>query len=79
MKKFSEKLLLTITLGIALSISVSAQTRQEKSVTSATVKLTTPTDTLQYTLGAFMGQWINNNGFAITNQELFKRGLSDVL
>ena len=26
-----------------------------------------------------MGQWISNNGFSITNPELFKRGLDDVL
>lgn len=43
------------------------------------VKLTSSSDTLQYTLGAFIGQWLGKNGFSITNQTLFKRGMDDVL
>lgn len=79
MNKFSEKFLLTIILGTALSIAVSAQTRQVKSVKSPTVKLITPNDSLQYTLGAYLGQWIANNGFAVTNPDLVIKGMNDVL
>jgi len=62
-----------------ISLSVLAQTRQSRSAGEKPIALVSPTDSLQYTLGAFMGQWINNNGFTITSPELFKRGLDDVL
>lgn len=67
--------------ALLLTISLTAQQQQAKPVVlpSATVKLTTPADTLQYSLGAFIGQWMVKNGFAITNQTLFKRGMDDVM
>ncbi len=43
------------------------------------VKLTSPVDTVQYSLGAYIGQWFQKNGFRITNQALFQRGMDDVL
>ena len=54
-----------------------AQTRPVKPAVS--LKLTTPNDSLQYTLGAYLGQWITNNGFTVTNSDLFTKGLNDVL
>ncbi len=61
--------------------SASAQQPQKPPVTQpvAPVKLASPADTLQYTLGAFMGQWLVKNGFAITNPAVFSAGLNDVL
>lgn len=67
----------TCLTGILIGSSY-AQNRS-KVVTQAPVKLTTPNDSLQYTLGAYLGQWITNNGFAVTNSELFTKGLNDVL
>lgn len=66
---------------LLISAGLSAQQPQAKPVVlpSATVKLTTPADTLQYSLGAFIGQWMVKNGFAVTNQILFKRGMDDVM
>jgi len=72
-----------ITLAsLLISFSLSAQqTQSQKSVTppSTVIKLATPADTLQYTLGAFFGQWLAKNGFAITNPAVFSKGLDDVL
>lgn len=43
------------------------------------VRLSTKSDTIQYTLGAYIGQWFNKNGFTITNRTLFERGMDDAL
>jgi FKBP-type peptidyl-prolyl cis-trans isomerase len=73
-----------ILAALLISISVSAQQQQPPpqkpvSVPQTLIKLTSPADTLQYTLGAFFGQWMVKNGFTVTNQTLFKRGMDDVL
>lgn len=64
-----------------LTVSLAAQQPASKPVTQSAVpvKLTSAADTLQYTLGAFFGQWMFKNGFTVTNQTLFKRGMDDVL
>ena len=69
---------------LLLTFSLSAQQQQQPpqkpiSVQNTLIKLTSPADTLQYTLGAFIGQWLTKNGFTITNPVLFKRGMDDVL
>jgi len=74
----------TILILPALFISISLSAQQQKPVNTVTpqqivVKLTSPADTLQYTLRAFLGQWLVKNGFAIDNPVLFKRGMDDVL
>lgn len=43
------------------------------------VKLLTAADTVQYTLGAYIGQWFQKNGFSVTNQNMFLRGMDDVI
>lgn len=47
-------------------------------VGKATVKLATKQDTLQYDLGAYLAQWVNRNGFLITNPTLFLKGMDDM-
>ena len=42
-------------------------------------KLGSKTDSVQYVLGAYIGQYIVNNGFTISNQALFKKGIDDVV
>ena len=73
--------LLFFLASILFTISVSAQQPTSKPVAPAptVAKLASTTDTIQYTLGAFMGRWLVDNGFTITNQVLFKRGMDDVL
>jgi FKBP-type peptidyl-prolyl cis-trans isomerase len=70
-----------IIAGLMLTITISAQQQTSKpaNVPPPAVKLTTTADTLQYTLGAFIGQWLVRNGFTITNQALYKRGMDDVI
>ena len=67
--------------ALLITISISAQQQQVKTVIGQPIatKLTSSADTLQYTLGAFIGQWLGKNGFTITNQTLFKKGMDDVL
>lgn len=69
-------------LLILLSISVQAQ--QKPPVTQpkpqpAVVKLTNGTDSLQYILGAYLGQYLVKNGIAITKPDLFIKGMDDVI
>lgn len=66
-------------LFLLLQISVTAQkipTKQPPA--NATVKLTNINDSIQYAIGAFVAQWINNNGFIISNPTLYIKGMDDV-
>lgn len=60
---------ITTILAIFLTLSLSAQEK---------ITLETPSDTLQYTLGAFVGQWMQKNGFAIIDPVIFSKGMEDV-
>jgi FKBP-type peptidyl-prolyl cis-trans isomerase len=67
-------------VAFIITVSLSAQQPSSKPTTQlAPVKLTTPADTVQYSLGAFIGQWFVKNGFTISNQTLFRRGMDDVM
>jgi FKBP-type peptidyl-prolyl cis-trans isomerase len=77
--KFTTILLAALLITISLSAQQQQQPQKPISVQNTLIKLTSPADTLQYTLGAFIGQWLTKNGFAITNPVLFKRGMDDVL
>lgn len=46
---------------------------------TATVKLNSFNDSIQYVLGAHIGQFILTNGFEITNSALYKKGFEDAL
>ncbi|MEX2427365.1 MAG: FKBP-type peptidyl-prolyl cis-trans isomerase [Bacteroidales bacterium] len=60
---------ITTFLAIILTITLSAQ---------ETTNLETSSDTAHYTLGAFVGKWMVNNGFSISDFEMFKMGMTDV-
>ena len=47
-------------------------------LSNSPVKLVTSADSMQYILGAFIAQWINNNGFVVTNATLFSKGVNDM-
>jgi FKBP-type peptidyl-prolyl cis-trans isomerase FklB len=78
-----KKIILTLFLLIPLIIQAQQQPVQkpaaQQATTSAQVKLTTSADSSQYILGAYLGQYLNVNGLAITNANLFLRGMDDVL
>ncbi|MCF8405467.1 MAG: FKBP-type peptidyl-prolyl cis-trans isomerase [Bacteroidales bacterium] len=65
-----KRLYISITLALLISLTLGAQ---------SLVKLYTPADSLQYSLGAFVGQWLINNSFTISNKALFNRGMDDII
>ena len=68
--------------ALLITISASAQEQQTTKQTETKqepVELTNESDTLQYALGAFIGQWMVKNGFEIKNANLFLIGMGDVL
>lgn len=64
---------------LLITLSATAQTRPNRTTPEKPLKLSVPQDSIQYTLGAYLGAWIINNGFTVTNTELFKKGMDDVL
>lgn len=68
-----------ILIFAALLIVFSASAQEQTSANQEAVKLTSPADTLQYALGAFIGQWMIKNSFEVQNANLFLLGMDDVL
>ena len=79
MKNMKTSIIILAALLITINISAQQQPVKSTDVPQTVVKLNSPVDTLQYTLGAFIGQWMVKNGFVIDNPVLFKRGMDDVL
>ena len=67
-----------IVIFFFISAHVSAQKSAANIEVQAPAKLITASDTLQYSLGAYVAQWINNNGFLISNAPLFLKGMDDM-
>jgi FKBP-type peptidyl-prolyl cis-trans isomerase len=78
--KFTKTIIIPFA-ALLITISLSAQQKPSKpvSVPPTLIKLSNKADTLQYSLGAFIGQWLVKNGLKINNQLLFKRGMDDVI
>jgi FKBP-type peptidyl-prolyl cis-trans isomerase len=79
MKYIKTTIVTFVTFLLTVSILAQQPAAKPSPATTPAVKLTSAADTLQYTLGAFFGQWMVKNGFTVTNQSLFKRGMDDVL
>jgi FKBP-type peptidyl-prolyl cis-trans isomerase len=76
--------ILCVTATILLNSSIFAQQQTQKSTTTQTkttpaVKLTNGTDSTQYILGAYLGQYLVANGLSITKADLFIKGMDDVV
>lgn len=72
------KIVLLICSMLIMSFII-AQKRPVKPVPSVSnTKLGSINDTLQYAIGAYLAQWINNQGFVINNPTLFIRGMDDI-
>lgn len=69
--------ILFITLIVLAECMSQAQTTQP--ATQQPLTLQNHSDSLQYSLGVYLGQWLVNNELAITNAGLFTRGLNDAL
>jgi len=79
MKHLKTTIIIIAALLITINISAQQQAAKPISVPNTLIKLATQADTLQYTLGAFIGQWMGKNGFSVSDPVLFKRGMDDVL
>jgi len=72
-----KKLLLFFLLGITSIVFGQKQTTKTSVAVNVT-RLATITDTIQYSIGAYLAQWVNNQGFLISNPTLFIKGMDDV-
>jgi len=79
MKNFRIPFVTFVTILITVSLAAQQPAAKPAQQQAAPVKLTSAADTVQYTLGAFIGQWFLKNGFGISNKALFDRGLTDVI
>lgn len=70
---------LILAAGILLSLNGFAQKPAAAVKATAPVKLSSLTDSMQYVLGAYLGQYIANTGFVINKAELFNKGMEDLL
>lgn len=73
------RVVIVAVLMIPLSLSAQQPSSKASPQSPAAVKLLTAADTVQYSLGAYVGQWLQKSGFRVTNQALFQRGIDDVL
>jgi len=67
-----------------IAINVSAQQKPSTAPAKpqqqqAVIKLTNAVDSSQYILGAYLGQYLNANGIAITKPDIFIKGMDDVI
>ena len=71
--------ILTTTL-LFLTLTVFAQQTEDETVQQQEpVELNSQSDSLQYALGAYLGQWMVKNNFQVQNANLFLRGMDDAL
>ncbi|MBI9055870.1 MAG: FKBP-type peptidyl-prolyl cis-trans isomerase [Bacteroidales bacterium] len=71
---------ITLTLSVILISIVSfAQEQKSEQENVQEIRLANQSDSLQYALGAFLGQWLVNNNFQIVNANLFLQGMDDVI
>ncbi len=74
----TKTLIFIVMIFISLNGIAQKQSAKGNNNVQAPVKLVSALDTMQYTLGAFVAQWINNNGFLISNPALFLKGMDDM-
>ncbi|MEN6353198.1 MAG: FKBP-type peptidyl-prolyl cis-trans isomerase [Bacteroidales bacterium] len=79
MKRKRITILTFAALLMTISLSAQQQTARQATASQSMITLSSRADTLQYAIGAFIGQWMVKNSFSISNQTLFKKGLDDVL
>jgi FKBP-type peptidyl-prolyl cis-trans isomerase len=73
-----QKLLIGSICLMMIISSFAQKTPIKQSVPNSTTKLSSISDSIQYAIGAFVAQWINNNGFIISNPALYIKGMDDV-
>jgi len=73
------KTLILIFAALLILINVSAQNQQTEQSSKQTIQLSSQADTLQYAIGAYLGQWMVYNNFKVTNANVFLTGMDNVL
>lgn len=73
------RIILLLASLFCLNLSAQQPSSRPAPQNPTSVKLLTAADTVQYSLGAYIGQWFQKNSFRVTNQALFQRGMDDVL
>jgi FKBP-type peptidyl-prolyl cis-trans isomerase len=68
-----------ISVIILLYFGVFAQNENTESMQKQDIQLSSQSDSLQYALGAYLGQWMVKNSFEVQNANLFLLGMDDVL
>ncbi|MES2373719.1 MAG: FKBP-type peptidyl-prolyl cis-trans isomerase [Bacteroidota bacterium] len=66
-------------IAFFLTLNIYAQKTTAKQGTQASIKLNTQADSLQYVLGSFVGRWIMDNSFVISNQSLFITAMNNII
>lgn len=72
------RLRIIIISGLLLITLASDGQKATPKPASGTIKLANINDTLQYAIGAYLAQWVNNQGFLINNPTLFIKGMDDI-
>jgi FKBP-type peptidyl-prolyl cis-trans isomerase FklB len=79
-KQLMKKIISLIAFFVTLGVSAQKPSLKNGSAAAPSIsRLFKGTDSLQYLLGAFVGQWINANGFVLSNRALFNTALDNVL
>lgn len=76
-KKSLTTLLVSISCVLAMGQTSNAG-KTAKPATTPPIKLKNMSDTMQYAIGSYVAQWINSNGFLISEPNIFLRGLDDL-
>ena len=66
-------------IAFLISTGVFAQELTNDQVQKQAIQLNAAKDTMQYTIGAYLGQWMVKNNFQVQNANLFLTGMEDVL
>lgn len=73
------KIIILLCCCFIITVATAQKTTTNKTTApNTTVKLNTGADTLQYAIGSFLAQWVNNQGFLISNPTLFIKGMDDI-
>ena len=68
-----------ILIAFLISLGAFAQEQNPEQNNKQNIQLKSQTDSLQYALGAYLGQWMVKNSFEVQNAQLFLKGMDDVL
>jgi FKBP-type peptidyl-prolyl cis-trans isomerase len=74
-----KKLLVLIILILPLTLVAQQKPPATQSKPQQDIKLTNNTDSSQYIIGAYLGQYLVNNGITITKPNIFIKGMDDVI